>query len=413
MSAPPEPVTAAEREPILDLLRGFALLGILLVNIELMRGPALYDALVGVLPAPVSRADEVTQFLTGWLAAGKFVSSFALLFGVGAALLAGRAAARGSSPRRLLARRYTLLAVFGLVHMVLLFPGDVLFLYALTGFALLLFLDLGPRGALAWAGLILAGLTAVSTLATWAATQLPALNSPVDDPFTVAMEGFFAGRGEAAVAAYTEGGVLAVLGARSFEAAVVQGGALLTLPWVLALFLIGFAATRAGVATAPGEHRVLLRRLAVVGLGVGLPVNLVLGRVGTLGAAMGTVGELEDAWVMVAVVPAQLLGAPLLAVGYLATLTLLGLRFGVWRPLAAVGRMALTAYLTQSLTATVVFVGLGTYGSWSATEALAVVVGTWVLLLVACPLWLRWFRFGPVEWVWRRWTYRSPQPMRR
>jgi uncharacterized protein len=61
----------------------------------------------------------------------------------------------------------------------------------------------------------------------------------------------------------------------------------------------------------------------------------------------------------------------------------------------------------------VVFVGLGTYGTWTATSALVVVAGTWALLLVACPVWLRSFRFGPVEWVWRSWTYRGWQPLRR
>jgi len=412
---PPSPTAAREREPILDLLRGFALLGILLVNIELMRGPALFDALAGELARPTSGADRVTSFLVGWLATGKFISSFAILFGIGAGLLAGKAWSRGWSAHRLLARRYTMLAGFGLAHMLLLFPGDVLFAYAITGFGLLLFLRVQPRTAWWWGVGIIAALTVVTTLFVALASALEDLvpQATPEDPFTEAMSGFFDGRREATIAAYTEGSVGEILGARAFEALLIQSGTLLTVPWLLGLFLLGFAATRSGVATDLAGHRPLLRRLAIGGLAVGLPTNLVLGMVGTVGAATGTTADLELTWVEISASAAQLLAAPILAVGYLAALSLLALRVGTWRPLAAVGQMALTAYLTQSLVTTVVFVGLGTYGTWTATSALAVVGGTWLLLLVACPLWLRWFRFGPVEWVWRSWTYRGWQPLRR
>lgn len=411
----PSPTAAREREPILDLLRGFALLGILLVNIELMRGPVLLDALAGDLVQPTDGADRVTSFLVGWLATGKFISSFAILFGIGAGLLAGKAWSRGWSAHRLLARRYTMLAGFGLAHMLLLFPGDVLFAYAITGFALLLFLRVQPRTAVWWGLGIIAALTVVTTAFVALAAALEDLmpEAGADDPFGDAMSGFFDGRRDATIAAYTEGSLGEVLGARAFEALLIQSGTLLTVPWLLGLFLLGFAATRSGVATHLADHRPLLRRLAIGGLAVGLPTNLVLGMVGTVGAATGTTADLELTWVEVAASAAQLLAAPTLAVGYLATISLLALRVGTWRPLAAVGQMALTAYLTQSLVATVVFVGFGTYGSWTATSALTVVAGTWALLLVVCPLWLRWFRFGPVEWVWRSWTYRGRQPLRR
>lgn len=379
-----------------------------------MRGPALFDALTGTLPAPTSGVDRVTSFLVGWLAAGKFVSSFAILFGVGAALLAAKAWQRGWSAHRLLARRYALLAVFGLAHMVLLFPGDILFVYALTGFVLLPFLRVRPRSALWWSGGILAGLTAVlAGVAVLAAVAGDPMGGGSEDAFSGALSGFVDQQRQATIAAYTEGGLGEVLSARSFEALVIQTGQLVSLPWLLALFLLGFAMARTGVATDPGSFRPLLRRLAALGLGVGLPANLVLGVVGPVGTATGTAGEATSTWVELAAVPAQLLAAPLLAVGYLAALSLLALRWGTWRPLAAVGQMALTAYLLQSLVATVVFVGWGTYDAWTATSALAVVVATWALLLVVCPLWLGRYRFGPVEWVWRSWTYRSWQPLRR
>lgn len=113
---------------------------------------------------------------------------------------------------------------------------------------------------------------------------------------------------------------------------------------------------------------------------------------------------------------AQIVGAPVLAVGYLSLLTLISLRFaprlGLLRPLAATGRMALSAYLLQSVLALIVFAGLGRYDRMTATSAMGVVAGIWLVVLVVCPLWLRWFRFGPVEWLWRSWTYRRWQPLR-
>ncbi len=408
------PTAVRDREPILDLLRGFAIFGILLVNVEFMRGADFYDVLTG-RPVPVDGADAVVSFVVGWLVAGKFVSSFSLLFGIGAGFLVARAIRDGVPPRRLLARRYTLLLGFGLAHMILLFPGDVLFVYAVTGFVLLAFVPVRPKVAVWWSGGILAALTLLSAgfavLGALFADDAAAAAAG-QDPFTAAFEAFVDDRRVAAIEAYTGGGLGEVLVARGFEAAIIQSGQLILLPWFLALFLLGFALSRTGVVTALGEHRPLLRRTALIGLGLGLPLNLPLAFAGTLGAAAGGTDAASMGVMDLAAVPAQMIGAPLLAAGYLAAITLLCQRVGTFGPLSAVGRMALSAYLFQSLAATVVFVGFSRYDAWSATQALGFVVATWAVLLVICPLWLQAFRFGPVEWLWRSWTYRRWQPLR-
>ncbi len=377
-----------------------------------MRGPALWESLAGQFATP-SGADRVTSFLVGWLAAGKFIASFALLFGVGAAMLVARAERHGLPPRGLLGRRYALLAVLGGLHALLLFSGDILLLYAVTGFVLLAFVATPPR-TLVRVGLGVVGLLAVVVAASSAIGALaPTTAGGPDDPVTAWIEGFFAGRAEATTAAFTTGSAGEVLAARAVEALVVQTGQALALPWLLGLFLLGMAATRAGLVADLAGHRPLLRRLTVVGLGLGLPLNLPLGLAGPLGLATGTGAAAPGPALAAATSFAELAAAPLLAVGYLAGHTLVALRFGTWHPLVAVGRMALTAYLTQSVVAAMVFVGLGTYGAWTATSALIVVAGTWVLLLVVCPLWLRWFHLGPLEWLWRAWTYREQPALRR
>lgn len=411
-SAPPPadgshltPTTRSEREPVLDLLRGVALLGILVINVELMRGPALYTALAGRAPEAGTTADELTRFLSGWLAGGKFISSFALLFGVGAALIVTRAERRGGDPRALLARRYWLLLVLGLAHMLVLFPGDILFVYAVTGFVLLLFVPSTPRTALRWAVgiyLALALVTGAGAILTFAApgTSPAAGGGP--------LEQLVVDLGDRAVAAYTDGGLADLLGAHAMEAVLLQSGQLLYLPWLLALFLLGLAVGRSGLATDPATHRHRLVIAAAVGLGVGLPLNVPLGLLGPLG-----IGATQAAAPLAASATfLQLAAPPILAVGYLSALALLGRWLGAWRPLAAVGRMALSAYLLQSVAGLLVFKVAGLYGRVSASEALVFVVGTWVALLVLCPLWLRAFRFGPVEWLWRSWTYRRWQPLR-
>ena len=403
------PTTATQREPVLDVLRGFAMLGILLINIEYMRGSDFYLAFIADT-APAGLADRITQFGMGWLAAGKFIASFAILFGIGAALMAGRALRAGRSPRRLLARRYGLLVGFGLAHMILLFPGDILFLYGLTGLVLLAFVHVRARTAVWWA----AGLLAVSTVFFVAATAGTAFapEPDHDDPAVAANIELFLDQQEQAVAAYTDGSYVEVIGAHAAQAGIMQVGQLIMLPWVLALFLLGVAVVRAGVVDDLAGHRRLLRRAALVGLAVGLPANLLLGRLGPLWGGATLQPGAESPGLLMVAAAVQLLGAPLLAIGYLAAVALLALRFGASRRLAAVGRMALSAYLLQSLLALLVFAGLGWYDRLGSTQALVVVLGIWAVLLLACPAWMRRFRFGPAEWLWRSLTYGVRQPLR-
>ena len=403
------PTAPKERAPVLDVARGVALLGILVINIEYMRSAGFYDAFVGTV-ADTTLADRVTQFLMGWLGAGKFLSMFAILFGVGAAIITDRAVKAGRSPRRLLARRYGLLIGLGLLHMVLLFPGDILFFYGLAGLALLPFVKVGARTALRWGIGLVVGMSLLWGAGTAAMAFAPV--PPADDPNVVGQQEFFAGFQDQAVTASTEGSYLDVLQANAIQAGFLQTGQLVMLPWVLGLFLLGFALGRSGAVLELAAHRAKVGRLAAFGLGVGLPVNLVLGPVGPLWGGATLDQGAEGAGMLVLASVVQLLDAPLLAVGYLAGVAWLVLRFGAPRRLAAVGRMALSGYLLQSVLAMLVFAGFGLYGQLGSTTALLVVVGIWAVLLLISPVWMRRFRFGPVEWLWRTMTYGTRQPMR-
>jgi len=403
MNERPTPTAPSERQPALDVLRGAALLGILLVNVQLMAGPELVQLLFGLSDAAASTLERVLGGLIGWLVAGKFISSFSILFGVGAAMIAERALARGRAPRRLLARRYLLLMLAGLAHMVLLFPGDVLFLYGFTGFVLLAFLNVRDRvlgrlvvGLLATSVIVIVALTVAEAGAEFDAETLELVTAALSD----------------AEAAYASGSYVGVVVWQAQQSLFIQQSSLVTFPWTLALFLIGMLAHRRGLALDPAANRATLVRIARIALPVGLVLNLPLLLTGpvaeTAGAADVGIMTLVGAGIATAV------GAPLLAVGYLAALAVLvvdrGAARGLRRRLAALGRIALTGYLLQSILAQLVFFGFGAYGRTALLGEpilgmLAFVLGVWVVLLAFAPWWTARFRYGPFEWLWRWGTY--------
>jgi uncharacterized protein len=402
------PVAAAERVHALDVLRGVAILGILFVHIEYLKGTGMYRGMAGAGTAPEG-ADAVVSFAVGWLVAGKFLSSLAILFGIGAALLFDRPRGTFLDRRRLVRRRYGLLAAVGLAHMVLLFPGDILFVYGIAGLALVRFAHLDNRRLWGWCVALLAGSAAAMAALAWWMTPT---STGGDDPLEEAMQGFLLERADLAVEAFRAGTYSDVVVANAWQAAIIQTGQLLTLPWIVGLFLLGFATARTVRLDSLPSHRRELRLAAVAGLGVGLPVNLLLGTHGAMAmsAALSPTAGTPTSAALTSV--ALLLGAPLLAAGYLASIALLMQRGWAARPLARVGRVALSAYLLQSLLALVLFAGFGRYERFSTTAALSVAVVIGSLVVVASTLWLRTFKIGPVEWVWRTATYRQRQPLR-
>jgi uncharacterized protein len=278
----------------------------------------------------------------------------------------------------------------------------------LTGLILLAFVMLRVRTQLWWSAVLLAIYSALSL--RWAlvyrADTLRVVE-PTADSFTSFVDEL---RAET-IAAFTTGGWSDIFAAHAWQALLLQIAQLFALPWILALFVFGFAIARAGILKDPGKHRELLRRGALFGLGLGLPANIGLGLIGPL-AGFGAPPQTEPIWITRWAAFGQTIGAPVLAVGYACALSLFLLRRGAIGPLVAVGRMALTAYLLQSALALAVFAGLRLYDRLSTTSALLAVGIIWAVLLVICPLWLRWFRLGPVEWLWRSLTYGRAQALR-
>jgi uncharacterized protein len=173
------------------------------------------------------------------------------------------------------------------------------------------------------------------------------------------------------------------------------------------VFLIGLYIGRAGILSDPAAHRTLLRRVCVVGLALGLAAGAIYA---TFLAQQASLPGLPR----VGFIIAASLGPLILSLGYVAGVALLTLKTSRLTILAKPGRMSLSNYLSQNIVMATIFYGygLGWYGKVGPAAGLALAVVIYVAEVALSVMWLRHFRFGPVEWVWRLLTYLSPQPLR-
>lgn len=403
MSPPPTPaptvapVGAAERVGVLDVLRGFALPGILLVNMAAFRGPVFGETVLerGLF-------DGVATFLIAFGFEQKFYVLFSFLFGYGLAVQMNRAAERGARfvPRYL--RRLLGLFSIGLAHALLLFTGDILVTYALLGVVLLLARNLNEKILLGLA----VGLVTL-TVFLFAVAGIAFAGAPGENDAAVA--GLRAD-GERSVEAYT-GSPGEVIAERVREYPSALGFALLGQgPTALAMFFVGLCVGRRRIFERVDEYQPLLRRVRRVGLVVGVSGALVWATERTIsGFGFDTRFFLASA--------VDFATAPFLTAAYVVTITLLfrtpaGRRW--LSPLAPVGRMALSNYLCQSLVAAMIFTGygLGLYGRVGAATGLVLSLAIFAAQIPLSALWMRRFDFGPAEWVLRSFTYARLQPLR-
>jgi uncharacterized protein len=418
-----QPVSQEERLPSLDVLRGFALLGILIMNIAGMGLPrAAY--INPTIAGGAEGADLWFWFLAHIFVDGKMRALFSLLFGAGVVLLLGRLAEKEGSPARLYYRRTFLLIGFGLLHGNLLFYGDVLYGYGICGL-LLYWLRNWPAKRLLIAGILVLvlnvamglgarmqftkfieeqrQLSAQSSLSPEDAKKLEKINKQLSmfapSPESVDAE-IVERRGTwSAIAANSRF-------AREFEGKMFFQAFLLD---ILGMMLLGMGLAKSGILAGQASRSFYWRGL-VLGFLIGLPVLAWSGWAWradnySIPGFFGYIGTTIDA------------GRFAVAFAYLCGFLLLlqaGALRGVTGPLAKVGRMAFTNYILCSALALFVFsgFGLGLFNQLSRVQLLWVVLPIWTIILVLSQWWLSRFRFGPLEWIWRSLTYGKAQPMR-
>lgn len=405
----PHPVRAGERAASIDVLRGFALLGILAVNIMIFAWP--FDATMNPsLAAPYEGGARWGFAAMSVLFFGKMVFLFSMLFGAGVTFYSRKFEGdRLTAGAGLWYRRMAILLVLGLFHAFILWYGDVLVWYAFVGLTALWWLRKLPTAAkLTLFVLGVLWYAAVSGGFFWLDAQFSQDYDP-ELPWYATPDAF-----ETEMAIYT--GELGGFGLQVLHRmlmCVFMYIILLPLimgPYLLGVMLGGQALTTLGVLTgkAPGKVYAAMACL-------GLPIGVLLG---LLGLGNTEAMMLEGAGVSVWRVAAGTLAGPVLGLGYVGVLVGLwkmGVLGPVGRVLAAVGRMALTNYLLQTIICTTLFYshGFGLYGTIPYPQLWGVVAGVWCVNIALSVVWLRFFRFGPAEWAWRCLTYLKLEPIRR
>ncbi|MCH8948556.1 MAG: DUF418 domain-containing protein [Acidobacteria bacterium] len=405
------PVRPKERIEILDILRGFALFGVLLANMS--------DALPwSFLFAELWRgtADQVALRLIEFFVTGKFLRLFSFLFGLGFALQLGRAESLGARFVPLYVRRLAVLLLIGLAHFLVGWT-DILHAYAVLAVLLLLLRTCRPRTLLivAFACLLIgpaydAVVTGVHELRR-ADPQTAQQVIREDAQRAAEMKAW----NEQALRVHSRGSFREITAHNARDLARYLSSHYPLTWWlggIFPVFLLGLYAGRRRILENIPEHLPFIRNVLWWGLGLGLlgmSANLVVTHL-----------LANPAWPFLTHQLAGLLwtvGAPALCLSYAAAITLLVQREG-WKkrlaPLAAVGRLALSNYLFQTLMAVLIFYSYG-FGLWGKVGPL----GGAVMALLIFPFqillslwWLRHFRFGPAEWLWRSLTYGKLQPMR-
>ena len=392
-----QPVAANERIASLDVLRGFALFGILLMNMEAFSGP-LDMSFTGIDPHWLGQDYWADAFVYIFVQ-GKFFTLFSLLFGAGFAVMAQRAAIAGRDFTRFYLRRSLGLLIIGVLHGLLLWSGDILVAYALLSFVLLAFRE-APRS---W-------LPALGTMAYLGAAvlmlMLGALMQLVPADAASAQAAAAAKAIEAQRQAYGHGSYLQAVAQRLRDVFASLGALLVVGPQVLGMFLIGAWFARSGAIAEPGRYPRLWAGLRWLLLPIGLAVMLLSTWVLPYNAPGQFNMRSAGAYALTAV------AGLMMCLGYLAW----GVRWSrhlQW--LAPAGRMALSNYLGQSLVCTLVFYGygLGWFEQVGRASQLLFAVGLFAMQVLLSQLWLRRFQYGPVEWLWRAFTYLQLPPLRR
>jgi uncharacterized protein len=398
------PVRASERIDVIDALRGFALAGVLFANLFAFSGfIMLSQEQQAALPG--GAANGIVAMLANVFVNRKFITIFSLLFGLGFGIQLARARARGEDVVPTYARRLLVLLVIGLLHKFLLWGGDILTLYALLGFALLLVRDWPDRR------LLLAG-----SIIALAALPVDALVKVVTNAPIAAWP---PGWDTAMVSAMADGSWAEVFRLNAEYEIYRHVHDIIPYVGFLGIFLIGYWTARRSLLIA--EHGPALRRVCRWGFAVGLVAT-----VGAMaGLALSGIGRGDGPpaalpWWMPLAGLSWTLSFLGLAAAYASGFVLLFQR-PRWRRLLSVftpvGRMALTNYLLQTVIALWLFYGFMPGPGWSGKVGPALLVPILVVVFAAqigfSAWWLRRYRFGPVEWLWRSLTYGRLQPMRR
>ena len=400
-----KPTPLSQRFDLLDVLRGFALLGVLLANMATHSG-YFFLSESQQQSFNTAPADSVITWLLHFLVEGKFYSLFSLLFGIGFALQMKRSIEFQSNFSGRYSRRLFILFLMGLLHAVFFYVGDILTVYAITGFFLLLFRKASDKTLLRSAVIFMI-LPVVQYAIFWGVSQSnPAPPLPVDPTAPRFFDQLVLQYQTGSFADIIKNNIGGLIFGRYPE--LIFTGRFFR---VLAMFLLGFYATRKMIFANIEANRLFLRKVMIWGLVIGIPCNI----------ALATLMETDTYYGMQPLGLIQPIvyafGVPALSLFYAAGIALLyhSNKHTLLNIFSPVGRMALTNYLMQSLICCVIFMnyGFGWFGHVGSAKLMLIAIAIYTAQVIFSHWWLRQFRFGPMEWLWRSATYGKWQSMKK
>jgi len=400
------PVAPRERIISIDTLRGIAVLGILIMNIQSFSmigaaymNPLAYGDLTGI--------NKWIWILSHILASEKFMSIFSILFGASVLLFTNNAIEKGRKAGPLHYRRMMWLFIFGMIHAYFIWYGDILVNYALCGMFVFVFRKLEPKtltiiSAAFFIVPIIFSLFAGFTIEMWP-----------KEAYDNNMQSWFPDIEKInSELASMRGSWMEQMDVRVKMSFFIQTFLFLWMTFwrVTSMMLLGMALFKWGVLAAERSKGFYLR-MVTFGLIPGLAV-----------VSWGVVENFNMNWAMDFSMffgnQFNYVGSVGVALGYIAIVMLIAksLRCSGFKwIISSVGKMAFTNYILMSLICMFIFYGngFGFFGSVERGCQILIVLGIWIVLLVISPLWLGRFRFGPLEWIWRVLTYWKYQPMKR
>lgn len=400
-----QPTQPKERHLVLDVLRGFALVGVLFANMPHHSG-------FWMLPADAQeslpRAEVGHWLMWGlhFITDGKFYSIFSLLFGIGFALQLQKSMDQNEAFTGRFSRRLLLLFLFGLIHAVFFFVGDILTVYALMGFVLLFYRKASDASLLRWSLVLLAIPVLQYALMWWTQQGATTIEAEPDDDFFAQIIIAYQSGTIGEIMMNNIGGLIfgrypdLVFTGRFFK--------------VLAMFLLGFYVARKQYFVSIEQHKPFLKKVLIWSAVIGIPCNLVLAQLMTTNVYY----SFEKIGILQPLVYAY--GVPALGIFFACGIALALLyqkeafknTLSIFAPF---GRMALTNYIMQSVICSFIYnsYGLALFATDGPLAFTLVGLGILIFQLIFSHFWLSRYQYGPLEWVWRVGTYRKWQPIKK
>ncbi len=370
-----QPVSLRERVHFLDIVRGFALLGIIIVN---------YFLIVDSVKGFEMTSDDVLHNLVSWFAEGKFVTLFSFLFGVGFMIFMDRAAQKVDSPNKLFARRLSILLGFGILHITFVWVGDILSFYAISGFLLLAFYKRTAKTVLRWiiALIVFQFLTPVFTM-LYNVINTAGQKNPNFSEFTLFSHSSLT---------YIES-----ISARWTDMVTMAASSFHMIYSMFLMFLLGVYFVKMEFFKDMESKKPIWKRIWIISTIAFLitqsSILLDMFNFSNISSVLGQNGGLTGSMFYMSTFAMLFLYVPQLR--------------GPMMIFTKVGRMSLTCYLLHSIIGTVLFLryGFGLAGHIQSAGTFMFSLAVYFVLMIFSTLWLRRFKYGPMELIWRKLTY--------